>query len=110
MITSVSKNKKMLGLKYYDGSTDTAVAIHNVRTKYTSFGVSWPHITANNLFGHEYEDLEQCMRHEKKFSKTVTEPYFPKVSERNFVEEFDHRNRANSTPRLERRPSLDGST
>ena len=110
MITSVSKNKKMLGLKYYDGSTDTAVAIHNIRTKYTSFGVSWPHITANNLFGHEYEDLEQCMRHEKKFSKTVTEPYFPKVSERNFVEEFDHRNRANSTPRLERRPSLDGST
>ena len=71
MITSVSKNKKMLGLKYYDGSTDTAVAIHNVRTKYTSFGVSWPHITANNLFGHEYEDLEQCMRHEKKF-KTAT--------------------------------------
>jgi hypothetical protein len=70
--------------------------------------VKWPNIKSRNLFGHEYEDLEECMKRENMFSKTVSKPYVPQVSERN--EDFDDQgNFANSTPRLERRPSMDGS-
>eukprot|EP00939_MAST-03C_sp_MAST-3C-sp1_P000321 g321.t1 len=67
-----SKRKKMLEIRYYDGSIDTAVPLSDIRFRSTRFGASWPHRQkkASTSFGLSYSNLERSLERKYRFDDT----------------------------------------